>query len=279
MDDEIAEALAAWAQPLTADQRRRAADARDWVDRSFRAALAEREVRWPEASFDVSVQGSTSNDTAVAGGGDVDVAVVWCGPLLEDDATASYRALVELIDWAYSGDVGGFAFRTTEFAPVPIDVVPALRVADDGILIPDGVHGYFTAPIHNWPARHRAAIDVKDARLDGALRPVIRALKGLRDFRLDGTGFRDETLSSYLLEGLCVAAPDDLLGDDLREGAEAVLSWAIRTAADDGAASAVMTPDGRRALFGADQKWSAYETRSELITLSNVLSSGDAFGG
>ncbi|MBK5220279.1 MAG: nucleotidyltransferase domain-containing protein [Thermoleophilia bacterium] len=272
-----------WARPQTETERAHAAEARDFVADRL-AGLGE---AWPIDQFDVFLQGSAVNGTAVAGGSDIDVAVVWKGELDEGvpqlhmtGLEATYEQLVNDVWWEFTeAQIGTFAIRTSEFSSVAVDVVPAIRCERDGevgFVVPGGT-SLAMGEFEGWPFRHTAAIEARDRELDGRLRPVVRAIKGLRNFRHTHTGYPEE-LPSYLLESLAMAAPGSVYTGELSEDVFGLIQWAEDSVSDEERRSSLLTPDGRSEIFAGFQKWNPWVVGGGLVELSYVLESRDAFG-
>lgn len=275
--------LECWARPQTEAEKAQATEARDFVaDR-----LAGLGAGWPIDQFDIFLQGSTVNETAVAGGSDVDVAVVWKGEWDESipalhmtGLVATYQQLVNDVWWEFAeAQVGTFAIRTSEFSSVAVDIVPAIRRERDGdvgFVVPGGT-GLAMGEFEGWPFRHSAAIEARDRELDGRLRPVVRAIKGLRNFRHAHTGYPEE-LPSYLLESLAVAAPESVYTGRLPEDVLGLIEWAENSVRDDERRLSLFTPDGRSEIFAGFQKWNPWAVGNALVELFYVFEYRDAFG-
>jgi len=179
-------------------------------------ALAPLEIDYGE--LDLFVQGGYANRTAVNVQSDVDIVVRWLGMPVSaetddpdgDDARA-YRLFRDAVVDALRSRLDRglrdprIACRC-ELSTGHVDVVPCLpyRPAtepgrDDIWLWPDP---YYDQAIISWPKLIHTLIETRDRETCGRFRPVVRALKGLRDELSSG----EDKVPSFVIESLTFAA-------------------------------------------------------------------------
>ncbi|HEU4975760.1 MAG TPA: hypothetical protein VFT50_11765 [Baekduia sp.] len=177
----------------------------------IRNALAPLEGMYP--GVELIVQGGYANRTAVSAQSDVDVVARWPGVVVhgtgdEDAAAEAYRS--------FRDDVyDTLRTQVNQAIPLPriaccckvggmsIDVVPCLpyRSGDrDDIWFWPSDH--YDRPTVSWPREISRRIETRDREASGAFRPVVRALKGMRDDFWSG----EDRVKSFAVESLAYTA-------------------------------------------------------------------------
>jgi hypothetical protein len=224
-------------------------------------ALAPLEVDY--GKLDVFAQGGYANRTAVDAQSDVDVVVRWLGMPVSADTNdpdgceaRRYRQFRDAVVDALRSRVDP-GLRDPRIAcrcdlnTGHVDVVPCLpyRPAtdsgrDDIWLWPDA---YYEQAIISWPRLIHTLIDTRDRDTCGRFRPVVRALKGLRDELSTG----EDKVPSFVIESLTFATGPQAMADPaLSDHCRAVLAGLRDQLLDDTAARGFTEPSGRSALFG-----------------------------
>lgn len=226
-----------------------------------REALAPLEADYGE--LDLFVQGGYANRTAVTAQSDVDIVVRWlrmpvCGEADDRDGyeARAYRRFRDAV-------VDALRSRVDRGLPDPriacrcelntghVDVVPCLpyRPAaepgrDDIWLWPDP---YYDHAIISWPKLIHTLIDTRDQETCGRFRPVVRALKGLRDELSTG----EDKVPGFVIESLAfVAGRPPLAAPTIRKRCQAVLAVVRDQLLDDEAPRSFTDASERTPLFG-----------------------------
>jgi hypothetical protein len=252
--------LAAWAAD-PADTKRAVEDARVEVC----SVLLPLESEYGE--LELFVQGGYANGTAVSPQSDIDIvarrlAVPVSGTVEDPEGSAAlaYRSFRDAVLDALRSklDAGVRDPRIAcrcELAIGSVDVVPCLPFRprgeperDDIWLWPDAYYGH---PIVSWPRVIHTLIDRRDRETHGHFRPLIRALKGLRDDLSSG----EERVPGFVVESLAFAAGLDAVAAlTIRERCRGVLVSVREQLLDDAAALTFTDPSGRQPLFGAGNR-------------------------
>jgi hypothetical protein len=251
------EQLAAWAAG-PANTKRMMDDALSEV----RGALLPLEAGYGE--LELFLQGGYANGTAVSIQSDIDIVVrrlsMPVSGIVEDpggSTALAYRGFRDgVLDALRSQlDPGVRDPRIAcrcELDTGGVDVVPCLPFRprgqperDDIWLWPDA---YYDQPIVSWPRVIHTLIERRDCETHGHFRPLIRALKGLRDELSSG----EERVPGFVVESLAFAADlDAVAASTIRDRCRAVLVSVQDQMLDDAAARSFTDPSGRQILFGA----------------------------
>lgn len=227
-----------------------------------RGALSPLDAEYGE--LELFVQGGYSNGTAVSVQSDIDIVIrrlsVPVSRIAEDPegpAARAYRGFRSAVLDAIRSELDP-GVRDPRIAcrchvgTSMVDVVPCLPFRprdeperDDIWLWPDA---YYNEPIISWPRLIHTLIERRDCQTDGHFRPLIRALKGLRDELSSG----EERVAGFVVESLAFAATlDAFAAPTIRERCRAVLASVQDQLLDDDAARSFTDPSGRQLLFGA----------------------------
>jgi hypothetical protein len=231
-----------------------------WAVDLIRDGLAPLADDFP--GIEVLPHGSFANGTAVDRHSDIDLIAWWPGAVVRgvvgwgDPESARYQdlrrsVLSSLREHVDPGVPEPNVACRCEFEGYMIDVVPCLPYRPRAEAGRDDIwfwqSAYMVGPTVSWPSTISALIEDRDAEADGGFRPVVRALKGIRDERL---GARDDKVAGFVVESLAYAAGADAVrAGTVRERCRAVLEAVIVDVLDETRARLLTDPSARAPLF------------------------------